>query len=194
MLLVLYSLAQTLRHRTGGMNSMGMAGYPKRDERRNHRKQTAMTIFTHPTSTIALHHIFFFLCHSRKGSEAPPSTKGPKGLCIVLCKQASPAPHVSMYGGRMCKMGLKEEMGEGEEEGRKKGEIHRSCRSVAGQGLGRSVFVIELETHSPPLLYKQTKQTNTKIFQSQTRRANFARKCPGCSCGQAQSLQYAITT
>lgn len=120
-----------------------------------------MTIFTHPTSTIALHHIFFsFVTRERAPKPPPPpSTRGPEGLCIVLCKQASPCCHVSMYGRRMCKMGLKEERGKGEEEGREKGEIHRSCRSVAGQGLGRSVFVIELETHSPTSTL-QTDQTD----------------------------------
>lgn len=141
-----------------------MAGYPKNEANEGFRnKQTAMTIFNHPYQHNRSPPYILFLCHSRNGSEAPQKHQWPGRVVCALyyaSKHHLP-PHVSMYGGRIRKMGLKEgNGGRGRRKGRREqGEIHRSCRRVAGQGLGRSVFVIELETHSPTSTL-QTDQTD----------------------------------
>ncbi|KAL2278482.1 hypothetical protein FJTKL_14404 [Diaporthe vaccinii] len=106
------------------MNSMEHGRIPKRGERRN-RKQTDGHDHLHPPH---LHNrsprYILFLCHSRTGSEAPKQ-QGPEGLCIVLCKQASPATMYPCTAGEY-KMGLKE----GENE-RKERSIDRAAALLA---------------------------------------------------------------
>lgn len=117
-LVFLFSHAQTLRHRMGGMNSMGHGRIPKKEENEGNQQQTDGhdTIYNPPYQHNRSPPYILFLCHSRTGSESPPKHQGPEGLVCVCTMQASIAcHHVSMYtAGECVRWGLKERKGKEE--------------------------------------------------------------------------------
>lgn len=146
-----------------------MAGYPKKETNEGNQKQKDGHEHhlqpTLPAQSLSTIYSFSFVTRER-APKAPQSIPRPGRACVRLyyaSKHRLPSC-IHVYGGRMCKMGFEGTKG-GKKEQESKGQrsIDRSCRSVAGQGLGRSVFVIELETHSHLYSTTQTdKQTNTK--------------------------------
>lgn len=156
----------------GGMNSMGHGRIPKKEENEGNQQQIDGhdTIYNPPYQHNRSPPYIHFPLSLENGLRKPPKAyQGPEGLVCVCTMQASIAcRHVSMYtAGECVRWGLKERKGERRNRRAKEKSVDRSCRSVAGQGLGRSVFVIELETHSHLSSTTPTdKQTNTKISQS----------------------------
>lgn len=153
-----------------------MAGYPKKEINEGNQKQADGhdTIYNPPYQHNRSPPYILFPLSLENGLRKPPqSIPRPGRACVRLyyaSKHRLPSC-IHVCGGRMCKMGFEGKKGEGRIRRAKERSVDRSCRSVAGQGLGRSVFVIELETHSHLYSTTQTdKQTNTKISQSSVKR------------------------
>lgn len=87
MIFFLLSFAQTLRYHHGWNDQHGSWPDTKREANEGIGiKQTAMTIFTHPTCTIALHDIFFSFV-TRERAPKPPSTKARKGCALYYASK-----------------------------------------------------------------------------------------------------------
>lgn len=126
-LVFLFSHAQTLRHRMGGMNSMGHGRIPKKEENEGNQQQTDGhdTIYNPPYQHNRSPPYILFPLSLENGLRKPLKASRSGRACVRLyyaSKHRLPSC-IHVYGGRMCKMGFEGTKG-GRKEQESKGEIH----------------------------------------------------------------------